>query len=199
MPGPFQRKPSDGGVRSFGPRNALRPVPERTVRPHVDLADVADRAGRTRIRPRSARRPRSGPGCPSAWRRACSAPCVASWRASATDQRQRLLHVHVLAEIHRRQRDRRVHVIGRRDDDRVDVLLPLEHLAIVLIALRARQMLGLQAPHARDLRRHPLSLGGGERRLGPALRVHARLVRGRSSRSCWLAMSASIPLKPVSA
>ena len=47
---------------------------------------------------------------------------------------QRLLDVDVLAEIHRRQRDGRVHVIGRRHDHRVDVLLLLEHPAVVLVA-----------------------------------------------------------------
>ena len=49
---------------------------------------------------------------------------------------QRLLHVHVLAEIHRGQRDQRVRVIGRRDHHGVDVLLLGEHLAVVGVALR---------------------------------------------------------------
>ena len=71
---------------------------------------------------------------------------------------QRLLHVDVLAEIHRRQRDRRVHVVGRRDDDGVDVLLLVEHLPVVLVARGARQVLVLQALHPRDFDRHPLPL-----------------------------------------
>ena len=69
----------------------------------------------------------------------------ASLRASSTDQVQRLLHVDVLVEIERGHRDRRVHVIGRRDDDRIDVLLLFEHQAIVGIALLLRQILGQDA------------------------------------------------------
>ena len=53
---------------------------------------------------------------------------------------QGLLDVDVLAGIHGRDRDRRVHVIGGGDDDRVDVLLLLEHLAIVAILLDLRQL-----------------------------------------------------------
>ena len=40
-----------------------------------------------------------------------------------TRVRQRLLHVHVLAGLHRRHGDHRVGVVRRRNDDRVDVLL----------------------------------------------------------------------------
>ncbi len=46
---------------------------------------------------------------------------------------ERLLHVHMLAQVHRRFGDHRVVVIGRRDDDRVDVFLLGEHLAEVVI------------------------------------------------------------------
>jgi hypothetical protein len=53
----------------------------------------------------------------------------------------RLLHVDVLAGVHGIRRDHRMHVIGRGDDDRVDVLLFLEHLAVVLVFLQPRQLL----------------------------------------------------------
>ena len=53
--------------------------------------------------------------------------------------RQRFLAVDVLAVLHGEPRDRRVHVIGRGDHHRVDVLaLGLEHLAIVFVLIRLR-------------------------------------------------------------
>ena len=70
---------------------------------------------------------------------------------------QRLLHVHVFAEIHRRERDVRVRVIRRRDHHRVDVLLLLEHLAVVVVTLRLRK-LRLQLQPAVDLRLRALAL-----------------------------------------
>ena len=48
---------------------------------------------------------------------------------------ERLLNVDVLVEIHSSESDGRMHVIGSSDDDTVDVLLLLEHFAIVGIAL----------------------------------------------------------------
>ncbi len=54
---------------------------------------------------------------------------------------ERLLHVDVLAGVHRGRRNHRVHVIGRGDDDRVDVLLLVEHLAVVPVPLHFRQLL----------------------------------------------------------
>ena len=53
----------------------------------------------------------------------------------------RLLHVDVFANRHRRRRDRRVHVIGRGNDHRVDVFLLRQHLAVVAIGLESRQLL----------------------------------------------------------
>ena len=46
---------------------------------------------------------------------------------------QRLLAVDVLAPLDGRHGDDRVRVVGRADDDRVDALLPVEHLAEVLV------------------------------------------------------------------
>ena len=59
---------------------------------------------------------------------------------------ERLLHVDMLAQIHRRRCDRRVHVVGRRDDDAVDVLLLVEHLAVVLVPLQLRHLLVDELP-----------------------------------------------------
>ncbi len=89
---------------------------ERTVRPHVHFADVADRAGHEVFL--------------AAPRLVLRVALVAHLRDDLLLGRllrqvprfvhrpaHRLLHVDVLAEIHRRRRDHRVHVIGRRDDD----------------------------------------------------------------------------------
>ena len=43
----------------------------------------------------------------------------------------RLLHVHMLAAAHALHRDEGVRMVGRGDDDRIDVLLLVEHLAEV--------------------------------------------------------------------
>ena len=123
-------------------RHALRPVAERPVRPHVHLANLADGAGGDvlvaeaglvarvplvahlrhelgivlRLLRQQRALPRPTSTAASGRRRACRGPS-------------------------RRRAIARVHVIGRRDDDRVDVLLLLEHLAIVAILLNLRQLL----------------------------------------------------------
>ena len=58
--------------------------------------------------------------------------------------RQRLLTMDVLAKLHRRQRNRSVHVIRRRNDDRIERLRVriVEQLAIVEELLRRRELLG---------------------------------------------------------
>ena len=56
----------------------------------------------------------------------------------ADGARQRLLHVDVLAQLHRGHRDQGVRVIRRGDEHRVDVLLLLEHHAVVLVLDRLR-------------------------------------------------------------
>ena len=66
--------------------------------------------------------------------------------------RERLLHVHVLAKLHRRHRDDRVIVVGGGDHDRVDVLLRLEHLPEVLVHLRLRELLRNAVLHQLGLR-----------------------------------------------
>ena len=63
----------------------------------------------------------------------------------ADGARQRLLHVDVLAELHRGHRDHGVRVIGRRDEHRVDVLLLLEHHAEVLVVGRLRELVERRA------------------------------------------------------
>ena len=128
MPGPVPAEAGSAARVRLRPRNALRPVAERPVRPDVDLAHLADRAGPHVLD----RRPRIVPGVALVahlrGEPACSAPCLRELARLGDRPGQRLLHVDVLAEIHRGQRDRRVHVIRRRDDDRVDVLLLVEHL-----------------------------------------------------------------------
>ena len=54
--------------------------------------------------------------------------------------RERLLHIDVLAALHRRQRNHRVGVIGRRDDHRINVLLLVEHHAEIFVDLGARDI-----------------------------------------------------------
>ncbi len=121
-------------------RQALRPEGERTIRPDVDFLDVADRAGEQILLPSA--------------RLVLRMALVAHLRDDlhfggllrevpglVHGPAQRLLHVHVLAERHCRRRDHRMHVVGRGDDDGVDVLLLVEHLAIVAIGLDLRQLL----------------------------------------------------------
>ena len=74
-----------------------------------------------------------------------------------------------------------MHVIGRRDDDGVDVLLLLEHLAVVAVLLEARDLLLDEAPQRR------LVVGG---------RHSARRPRAGPSmaRSCAMAWAAAADL-----
>jgi len=59
----------------------------------------------------------------------------------------RLLHIDMLAQSHGGQGNRRVHVVRRGDHDGVNVLLAFEHVAIIAIELRSRQVLGLEPDH----------------------------------------------------
>ena len=126
--------PSGTGLLLGRPRHALRP--DRAVGPGVHLAHLADGAGLepllhqaqplfrvaliAHLRDDLVLARRFGQGA-----------------RLADGAGQRLLHVDVLAELHRRHGHEGVRVIGRRDDDRVDVLLLLEHHAVVLV-LRGR-------------------------------------------------------------
>src|SRR4051812_6685391 len=158
----------------FRTRNALRPVTERTIGPDVDLADVADRAGPD-VLDRGSRVVPRVPLVAHLRRQLRHALRLAGELARLGNRpAQWLLHVDVLAEVHRRERDRRVHVVGCRDDDAVDVFLLVEHVAVVAIAPGARQRL-LQRLHARDRRRHPLAFERRQRHFRPALRVEAYL------------------------
>jgi len=65
---------------------------------------------------------------------------------------ERLLDIDGFAEIHARQRDGRVHVVGRRDHDTVDVFLLLEHLAIVGVTLGFRYQIILEMKNCRETR-----------------------------------------------
>jgi hypothetical protein len=46
----------------------------------------------------------------------------------------------VLAEVHGRDAIARMHVVGRRDDDAVDIFLLVEHLTVVGMPLNFRQL-----------------------------------------------------------
>ena len=81
---------------------------------------------------------------------------------------ERLLHVHVLAEVHGRQRDGRVHVIGRGYHDRVDVLLLVEHLAVVGVAPGSEHLVR-QSLRALDPLEHLLAVGIAPERFHLAL------------------------------
>src|ERR1051325_1400251 len=132
------------------PRNALRPEAKRTVGPNVNFADFTDSArlnvfdseasfvGRVAL-VAHLRGDLGLLGFPGELARFGYGP------------RERLLHVDVLAEFHGRERDGRVHVIGRSDDDGVDVLLFFEHLAIVFVALGLLPMFGVDALHIGEL------------------------------------------------
>ena len=160
-------------------RNALRPVAERPVGPDVDLAHFTDRAAVNQL----------VAGAGVVGRVTLVAHLrddLAILRFLGQDARfldrpaERLLHVDVLAEIHRQRRDRRVHVIRRSDDDRVDVLLLLEHLAVVTVLRELRQVLVDEAPGvlAAVLRR-PAGVGFLLRLRGlRALRAAAAALRG---------------------
>ena len=192
--------PSRGGAGSDGflqalrerrrSRHALRPVTERPVGPDVNLAHLTDRTGRDVLVAEAglvARVPlvahlgddlRVVLGLLRQLPRLFDRPA------------QRLLHVDVLAEVHRGQGDRRVHVIGRRDDYRVDVFLLLQHLAIVAVLLdlgqllvdEALQELGLAGRTRsllvrRQLRRRRLAPATA--RVGPVALLSALRRRGR--------------------
>ena len=143
-----------------GPGNALRPEAERPVRPDVHFADLAERSALDVFNPPP--------------RVVGRVTLVAHLRHDfgivlrllrevprlVHRPAERLLDVDVLAETHRCRGDDGVHVIGRRDDHRVDVLLLLEHLAIVAVLLDPRELLVDEAPQRRlGIRRRPASIG----------------------------------------
>ena len=71
-----------------------------------------------------------------------------------------LLHVDVLVQIHGCERDDCMHVIRCRDHDRIDVLLLVEHLAIVAVSLQPRDLLAREAPQrSRVVDTRPAGIG----------------------------------------
>ena len=110
---------------------------------------------------------------------------------------QRLLHVDVLAAVHRRQRNRRVHVIGRRHDHRVDVFLLVEHVPVVpvlpelghLLLDEPAQIVHVVGPRPllvrRDLRRRRLMSAFGRVLLSRwRIRRRRRIQRRLETRQC---------------
>ena len=120
-------------------RNALRPVGQRAVGPDVHFGDRADGAGLDVL----VDQPRivggvalvSHLGLQLAGNRLAREPA-----ALVHGPGQRFLHIDMFAQVHGRERDVRVHVIGRGHHHRVDVLLLLQHLAVVGVALGLRQL-----------------------------------------------------------
>ncbi len=179
---PVERLPV--AVEFLRVRHALRPVRQRPVGPDVHLFDLAE-----------------DPGCQivlAAPRIVGRVALVAHLRDQLGIRRRlrrevprfrdrpahRLLHVHVLAGGHRGRRDRRVHVIRRRDDHRIDVFLTREHLAVVAMAFDARE-LGLdEAPEAGVCRLELPALIGSdlESRWTPHLEWKGGRPRSRRSR-----------------
>ncbi len=116
--------------------------------------------------------------------------------------RQRLLDVHVLSEIHGGERDRRVHVIRRGDDDRVDAFFFVEHLAIVLVSLRTWHVLVGEACHRVNLRPCPLLFerahhGNRAAGSGAAECLLVRQPRAQALRICREAIERLAPVIPV--
>ena len=117
-----------GGVGDGGPGRSSR----RGGRRGPSGACRSGRCGPAR-RPGGTGR-RSAAGCRSARSGSClRAAATIAW-PSAMVRRQRLLAVHVLARLAGVDRDQRVPVVGRGDDDRVDVLV-VEQLAVVGVGL----------------------------------------------------------------
>src|SRR5262245_30252499 len=90
---------------------------------------------------------------------------------------QRLLNIDVFSELHRSESNWRMHVVRRRNYNRIDVFLTIEHLAVILVTLCMRQMLVSQTNCPVDLRSEPLPHDFLEWRFGLALRIEVRFVR----------------------
>jgi len=113
----------------------LRPKTNRTIGPNMNFANFADRAGLNEF--------------DSGFCVVERAPLVAhlsgelgfvfglggEFAALINRPAERLLNINVLVEVHSGESDRGMHVVGSSDDNAVDVLLLLEHFAIVGIAL----------------------------------------------------------------
>ena len=142
------------GDRRVGAGDSLRPEALRPVGPHVHFADGPEHAGGDQL----VDAPRPFHGMP------LIAHLVDDLRLARRPReesrllhgvRERLLHVHVLPRLHRDVRGDGVRMIGRGDDDRVDVPLLVEHRAEVVVLLG----LGvgfLQLHRLRPRRRLPL-------------------------------------------
>ena len=142
------------GDRRVGARDTLRPESLRPVGPHVHFADGSEHAGGDQLV--DAPRAFHGVALIAHLRddlRLARRPREESRLLHGV--RERLLHVHVLARLHRDVRGDGVQMIGRGDDDGVDVPLLVEHRAEVVVLLRLRVGL-LQLHRLRPRRRLPL-------------------------------------------
>ena len=131
------------GLHRLRPRNALRPVGERPVCPDTHLAHFAYSAG-PHILVHPARIVARVPLIAHLRRQLLLLRFLRQFPHLVDRPGEWLLDVDVLAQSHRGRCDDRVRVVRRGDQHGVDVLLLLEHLAIVLIAFRLRQVLVLE-------------------------------------------------------
>ncbi len=124
-------------VAPLGAPVGVAPGVIRQVAPGVDLGHVADQPGRDPFadEPHALSRMTLDPHlrCDLGFR---GRPGQGPGFEDAVGEG--LLRVHVLAELHRRQGDHRVGVVGCRDDNGVDILLLLQHDAVVGVELGAR-------------------------------------------------------------
>src|SRR5215813_15239374 len=75
---------------------------------------------------------------------------------------QRFLNIDMFSELHRSERNWRMHVIRRRNHNRIDVFLTIQHLAVILVPLCALEMFVFQPNCPVDLRAEPLALDFSE-------------------------------------
>ena len=136
-------KRASGVPLSYGLRYVEALRPDRAVRPHVDLRDVAEDAALDDL--------------DVAAETVAAGALVAHLRDHVVGLRgveelvrlpdgahERLLHVHVDAHLHRADGDGGVHVVGRRDGHRLDLELGLvvQHLAVVRVERHLGELLG---------------------------------------------------------
>ena len=122
-------------VGAFGTVQALRP--DRPVGRHVDLPDLAEDAAHEDL-DRAALAVRAVAVVAHLRDDAARPRDVAEALGLPPRAHERLLHVDVAAALHRGDRAGGVHVVGRRDDDRVEVLLLVKQRAPVLVRTHLR-------------------------------------------------------------
>src|SRR5262249_48017019 len=83
----------------------------------------------------------------------------------------------MFSELHRSESDWCMHMVRRRNYNRIDIFLTVELCAVFLLTLGAGQMFVSQTICRVDLRSEPLPFDFREWRFRLALRIEVRLVR----------------------